>query len=811
MDNITNIIYNIKAIDNASSVIQNVMANLAALKSLTPVTIKIKTVNETQNKVTNTVKDIHKLQQSVSLKLSRTLEDTYKQTATYTTNIRNNVRNTNTDLNRTVDSTRKTANNARNANGWFGRWRSNIAQAVKRFLSFRIIARYLADCLNESASLVETLHLMEVSFEGASEDAYNFGKTISSSFGTSINEVYKYLAVFRQMTDAIGIADNTATKMSKSLTALGYDIASLYNISIQSAMEKLEAGIAGQTKPLRTLGMDITAQSLDNYLKQTLNLSNITSKQMTQADKMILRTIVIMEQAQNASGDMAETINTFANQVKTLQGSLSNFKLAVGDLIQAYFKPLVTYAAGFLIAITKIIRAFVPMTDTSGVDNLANSLSGVDDELNEIAETAGLLSFDKFNALSKNGISSDGSNITDLLTGVFDEKYMQYMADFEKAMQSVENEANKVAQSFISWVFPDAVFDDMGNVVTSLDGINNGLGRVNEILVLIWETIKIIVSVAIISKLTKLITLIQTAALQMKLFSMEMRTAGTAVHSFKAALEAMSGVIGFLFIYTLITLIEKWDSLSTTMKVLGTIFVTFLGILWLYSSGMGVALLQTVKFAVVGVAKAIASLNTLTANMIATHLPVLLKFCSTVGGMTVAITALVAAFAYYISSMDKMSTTAKILIPIIAALAAVFVGLAVAKAAAAAGIGAPVMAGITAAALTAAIVIAAGTALAVGTYAEGGFPEHGQLFIANEAGAELVGNIGGNTAVANNDMIVQAIENAAYRGFIRAIDDTQTASSHSGSVVLNINGKEFARATATDMANEFSRRNIKIK
>ena len=237
------------------------------------------------------------------------------------------------------------------------------------------------------------------------------------------------------MTDAIGIADNTATKMSKSLTALGYDIASLYNISIQSAMEKLEAGIAGQTKPLRTLGMDITAQSLDNYLKQTLNLSNITSKQMTQADKMILRTIVIMEQAQNASGDMAETINTFANQVKTLQGSLSNFKLAVGDLIQAYFKPLVTYAAGFLIAITKIIRAFVPMTDTSGVDNLANSLSGVDDELNEIAETAGLLSFDKFNALSKNGISSDGSNITDLLTGVFDEKYMQYMADFEKAMQ----------------------------------------------------------------------------------------------------------------------------------------------------------------------------------------------------------------------------------------------------------------------------------------------------------------------------------------------------------------------------------------
>ena len=42
-------------------------------------------------------------------------------------------------------------------------------------------------------------------------------------------------------------------------------------------------------------------------------------------------------------------------------------------------------------------------------------------------------------------------------------------------------------------------------------------------------------------------------------------------------------------------------------------------------------------------------------------------------------------------------------------------------------------------------------------YAEGGFPEHGQLFVAREAGAEMVGNIGRRTAVANNDQIVSGI------------------------------------------------------
>ncbi len=41
--------------------------------------------------------------------------------------------------------------------------------------------------------------------------------------------------------------------------------------------------------------------------------------------------------------------------------------------------------------------------------------------------------------------------------------------------------------------------------------------------------------------------------------------------------------------------------------------------------------------------------------------------------------------------------------------------------------------------------------------AEGGFPEQGQMFIAREAGAEMVGNIGRRTAVVNNEQIVASI------------------------------------------------------
>ena len=43
------------------------------------------------------------------------------------------------------------------------------------------------------------------------------------------------------------------------------------------------------------------------------------------------------------------------------------------------------------------------------------------------------------------------------------------------------------------------------------------------------------------------------------------------------------------------------------------------------------------------------------------------------------------------------------------------------------------------------------------SYATGGFPTTGQLFLAREAGPEMVGKIGTNTAVANNEQIIQGI------------------------------------------------------
>ena len=50
-----------------------------------------------------------------------------------------------------------------------------------------------------------------------------------------------------------------------------------------------------------------------------------------------------------------------------------------------------------------------------------------------------------------------------------------------------------------------------------------------------------------------------------------------------------------------------------------------------------------------------------------------------------------------------------------------------------------------------------------------GFVPTGQMFVAREAGPELVGSIGGRTAVANNDQIVDAVSIGVYQAVSAAM------------------------------------------
>lgn len=83
-------------------------------------------------------------------------------------------------------------------------------------------------------------------------------------------------------------------------------------------------------------------------------------------------------------------------------------------------------------------------------------------------------------------------------------------------------------------------------------------------------------------------------------------------------------------------------------------------------------------------------------------------------------------------------------------------------------------------------------------YAEGGFPTEGEMFIAREAGPELVGRMGNRSAVANNDQIVEGIRQGVYEAMVAANN-----GQNSREVKVYIDGKDitdYTRKRSNQMA-----------
>jgi hypothetical protein len=74
------------------------------------------------------------------------------------------------------------------------------------------------------------------------------------------------------------------------------------------------------------------------------------------------------------------------------------------------------------------------------------------------------------------------------------------------------------------------------------------------------------------------------------------------------------------------------------------------------------------------------------------------------------------------------------------------------------------------------------------SYASGGFPS-GEMFLAREAGPELVGTIGGNTAVMNNDQIVASVS----AGVAQAVASVM-GGGNTNDIVIKIDSETIYRA-----------------
>lgn len=352
-----------------------------------------------------------------------------------------------------------TSRQARQSSDGVGLFNQTLGQIKVKALAAVAVLRRLFNELKKgvtaSAAYVENLNLFSVTMGESADEALRFAESVNDALGVDVSDWIRYQGVFQSIGKGFGIVSSQADVMSKNLTQLSYDISSFYNITADTAAEKLQSAMSGQVMPMRQLGFAIE----ETTLKQVALNHGITQsvENMTQAQKAQLRYIAIMEQAGSIGvlGDMARTIDTAANGMRVFTARLQQFARAVGNMVMPVLSAVLPYATAFVQVLTEGAQAIanffgfeLPQIDFSG----ASVSSGFDDITSSVDDATkanekfkgSLSSIDQLNIIgSKDEGKSSAVNENQFDLGIELPEY-----DF---LQGVESKTKQIAENIKAW------------------------------------------------------------------------------------------------------------------------------------------------------------------------------------------------------------------------------------------------------------------------------------------------------------------------------------------------------------------------
>lgn len=315
-----------------------------------------------------------------------------------------------------------------------------LAKLSVLYLSLRRVARVISDWVEESNSYVEDLNLFHIAMGKYADEAQEYAEKVSEIFGLDPREWMRYQAVFMNMASGFGIASDKAALMSKNLTQLGYDLASVFNVKFDVAMEKLQSAISGQPRPMREWGFDLSEATLKAVALRLGIEKNVET--MSQMEKAQLRYVQLLETAQrlNLTGDLARTLEAPANQLRILSANATQAARALGNIFIPALNAILPYAIAFLKVVRNTANAIanlfgfsLPEIDYSGLEEVGAIAEDDADAVKELKNA--LLGIDELNILSENKSGS-------LLGDDLDIELPEY--DFLKDL--VANNANEIAE-----------------------------------------------------------------------------------------------------------------------------------------------------------------------------------------------------------------------------------------------------------------------------------------------------------------------------------------------------------------------------
>ncbi len=209
---------------------------------------------------------------------------------------------------------------------------------------------------------VESENLFEVSMGAMANDARRWSEELRRQFGLNAYEIRRTLGTFNVMFQSMGLGEQAAYDMAKGLTQLSYDLASFYNLRPEDAFQKLQSAISGEVEPLRRLGIVVNDTTIQQW---ALARGLITAGQeMSEAQKVLARYYVIMEQTSKAQGDLARTMDSPANQLRRLQAEVTQLATDWGMQLMPVLSSGLTWLNN--VGLPAVKKALQAMTRTWG-------------------------------------------------------------------------------------------------------------------------------------------------------------------------------------------------------------------------------------------------------------------------------------------------------------------------------------------------------------------------------------------------------------------------------------------------------------
>lgn len=219
---------------------------------------------------------------------------------------------------------KSSANAAKKVGAAFGKMTAGITVAA---VGLGAKAVDLASDFDESMSKTKAI------FRDGADSIIASSKEAATAVGLSRGEFMEAASSFGVFGTAAGLSGDELATFSADLVRTSADVASFNNLRPEEALQKLRAGLSGETEPLKQLGILFNAAAVDAKALE-MGLADVNGE-ISEGSKIMARNALIMEQlgAQGALGDFEKTSGGLANQQRILTARLKDVGITIGTAL----------------------------------------------------------------------------------------------------------------------------------------------------------------------------------------------------------------------------------------------------------------------------------------------------------------------------------------------------------------------------------------------------------------------------------------------------------------------------------------------